>query len=265
MALIKCPECNNDVSTRAGSCPKCGCPLPAEQDRTKQEPPPSHVSPVGQVAQPRRILLLILLGIGGFIVLLMAGGIIVGILVHRPLQATPTNTQHAETPTPVTSSPSSPISTEEEEVPEETAKQLVTERLATPTRHQLWLSSEGVKLAEKDGLLRVNGTSGNYSCRFTPSGLALFGDDNRDTDLPLDFFSGSCKIKFDIPVAARIKKIERTMPPPLGVNQRKILVEFILPPDRSDVARYLLSPSLGATAIFVKNHNQWEMLNYTSY
>lgn len=27
MALIKCPECNNDVSTKATSCPKCGFPL----------------------------------------------------------------------------------------------------------------------------------------------------------------------------------------------------------------------------------------------
>ena len=27
MALIKCPECDNDVSTKATSCPKCGFPL----------------------------------------------------------------------------------------------------------------------------------------------------------------------------------------------------------------------------------------------
>ena len=31
MALIKCPECGNDVSTSAASCPHCGFPLkPAE-------------------------------------------------------------------------------------------------------------------------------------------------------------------------------------------------------------------------------------------
>jgi hypothetical protein len=27
MALIQCPECSNDVSDKATSCPKCGCPL----------------------------------------------------------------------------------------------------------------------------------------------------------------------------------------------------------------------------------------------
>lgn len=29
MALIKCPECNHDVSTLAASCPNCGCPTSA--------------------------------------------------------------------------------------------------------------------------------------------------------------------------------------------------------------------------------------------
>jgi len=27
VALIKCPECNKDVSTLAASCPNCGCPV----------------------------------------------------------------------------------------------------------------------------------------------------------------------------------------------------------------------------------------------
>ena len=27
MALIKCSECGNEVSDRAKSCPKCGCPI----------------------------------------------------------------------------------------------------------------------------------------------------------------------------------------------------------------------------------------------
>jgi len=29
MALIKCPECSNEVSDQAASCPKCGYPLKA--------------------------------------------------------------------------------------------------------------------------------------------------------------------------------------------------------------------------------------------
>jgi len=27
MAMIKCPECNNDVSSKAPSCPNCGNPI----------------------------------------------------------------------------------------------------------------------------------------------------------------------------------------------------------------------------------------------
>ncbi len=28
MALIKCKDCNNDISDSAASCPKCGAPVP---------------------------------------------------------------------------------------------------------------------------------------------------------------------------------------------------------------------------------------------
>lgn len=27
MAIIKCPECQNEVSDKASACPKCGCPI----------------------------------------------------------------------------------------------------------------------------------------------------------------------------------------------------------------------------------------------
>ena len=31
--LIKCPECGKEVSTKAGSCPHCGCPIKEVQDK----------------------------------------------------------------------------------------------------------------------------------------------------------------------------------------------------------------------------------------
>lgn len=31
MALIKCPECNNQISDQADSCPKCGYELKAKR------------------------------------------------------------------------------------------------------------------------------------------------------------------------------------------------------------------------------------------
>jgi hypothetical protein len=33
MALIKCPECNKDVSQMATNCPNCGCPIKKESGK----------------------------------------------------------------------------------------------------------------------------------------------------------------------------------------------------------------------------------------
>ncbi len=32
MALIKCPDCGNEVSDKAPSCVKCGCPLATQNN-----------------------------------------------------------------------------------------------------------------------------------------------------------------------------------------------------------------------------------------
>jgi uncharacterized membrane protein YvbJ len=37
MAMIKCPECGNDVSDKAVSCPKCGCPINNEKEIKEEE------------------------------------------------------------------------------------------------------------------------------------------------------------------------------------------------------------------------------------
>lgn len=37
MALIKCPECGNNVSEYAESCPKCGCPMSVIKNKTIKE------------------------------------------------------------------------------------------------------------------------------------------------------------------------------------------------------------------------------------
>ena len=36
MALIKCPECNHEVSDRAASCPHCGCPISSSVSSSSQ-------------------------------------------------------------------------------------------------------------------------------------------------------------------------------------------------------------------------------------
>ena len=35
MALIKCEECGHEISDRAASCPKCGCPVVKEVECTE--------------------------------------------------------------------------------------------------------------------------------------------------------------------------------------------------------------------------------------
>lgn len=42
MALIKCPECGNQVSDKAASCPNCGCPV---SDTTVQPNPSPYTQP----------------------------------------------------------------------------------------------------------------------------------------------------------------------------------------------------------------------------
>ena len=37
MALIKCPECNRQVSNRAESCPNCGCPISSSKIPTNDD------------------------------------------------------------------------------------------------------------------------------------------------------------------------------------------------------------------------------------
>ena len=45
MALVKCPECGNQVSDRASACPKCGYPFrqqePAQERKKKTPTPPT--------------------------------------------------------------------------------------------------------------------------------------------------------------------------------------------------------------------------------
>ena len=36
MSLLKCPECNNDVSEYAESCPNCRCPINIIKEKQNQ-------------------------------------------------------------------------------------------------------------------------------------------------------------------------------------------------------------------------------------
>lgn len=66
MPLIKCEDCGNLVSERAGSCPHCGCPVPGED------------SELPQAGAKRRVRIVLLLAVA----VLIAGGGILGYLTY---------------------------------------------------------------------------------------------------------------------------------------------------------------------------------------
>ena len=48
MSLIKCPECGNDISDQAASCPRCGYPI---QPDSGVNPTPAHVNDLDALVQ----------------------------------------------------------------------------------------------------------------------------------------------------------------------------------------------------------------------
>lgn len=76
MALINCPECNQEISDQAAKCPKCGYPIKAEQ---RKEAVASAISAVGATAVrvkrkvPWKIVLIVAVAlcvvvVGGFFI-----------------------------------------------------------------------------------------------------------------------------------------------------------------------------------------------------
>ncbi len=43
MAIIRCPECEREVSDEASTCPNCGAPLNKKNDRAMSEMPENHM------------------------------------------------------------------------------------------------------------------------------------------------------------------------------------------------------------------------------
>lgn len=62
MALIKCPECGEEVSEKALACPKCGCPI----NQTESEPQKVVVDNIDQANDhtSRKLLGFLILIIG---------------------------------------------------------------------------------------------------------------------------------------------------------------------------------------------------------
>lgn len=62
MALIKCPECGNEVSDMTEACPKCGCPVSKETILSTEELNPTQeksATSIIQMSKKRRIILLL--------------------------------------------------------------------------------------------------------------------------------------------------------------------------------------------------------------
>lgn len=76
-ALIKCSDCNNDVSRRAASCPKCGAPMAIEEKPIQQKTKPS-ATPKRQQSGGALFLISICTGVIGIFIwpLLIVAGIL---------------------------------------------------------------------------------------------------------------------------------------------------------------------------------------------
>lgn len=57
MALIKCPDCGREVSSRAKSCPQCGCPI-AEETIVPAAPASAPAGKKGESPEERQVILL---------------------------------------------------------------------------------------------------------------------------------------------------------------------------------------------------------------
>lgn len=67
MALTKCSECGHNVSTTAAACPNCGAPTAA----ATPPPIPGVPPPLPVTKSKRKLLWTLLIGVGGFCVLLV--------------------------------------------------------------------------------------------------------------------------------------------------------------------------------------------------
>lgn len=83
MPLLKCPDCNNDVSSNAKSCPHCGCPM---QPESAQPQRPKTAKPKRTQGGGALFIAAICLGVIGLFVWPLL--IVAGILLFCALFAT---------------------------------------------------------------------------------------------------------------------------------------------------------------------------------
>jgi hypothetical protein len=68
MALVKCPECNKEISDLAAACPHCGCPMAGAADKAEEAPPADEertlyvTGPVIFRGRPGKTLIAVLIG-----------------------------------------------------------------------------------------------------------------------------------------------------------------------------------------------------------
>jgi hypothetical protein len=87
MPLVKCPDCGNEVSDRAPSCPKCGAPIGA-----RQAVPPS----AQPVPPPKKKTSILTWGCLTLIVLAVIGGVLSKTTGGNPQPAAPSAEQQKE-------------------------------------------------------------------------------------------------------------------------------------------------------------------------
>lgn len=68
MALVQCPECKQEISDQAQSCPHCGAPRPGVAAPAAPPPPVSQVVPSRAARGAWPIVVVLVLALGAFLV-----------------------------------------------------------------------------------------------------------------------------------------------------------------------------------------------------
>ena len=73
MALIKCPECGNNVSTKAVACPHCGAPIASAGERIAAGAPITTTQLTSKKFKGQRVIAVLMIIIGAVWMSLYAG------------------------------------------------------------------------------------------------------------------------------------------------------------------------------------------------
>lgn len=262
MALINCEECGKSVSTRAGACPHCGCPLPKAPNCGDHAVEMHRATPRRQTPHPKKYYLLLLAGTGAFALVVLLLFLFSHLDEANPPEGKSNNNQRSESDSTKSDSNTTlgNVSPElgKEKVPEEIAMRLLNDYFAKPELYQLAFSDTGFDLAISDGLVVARQNFGT-DYFFTERGLEVFGNENRNISIWMAVFAPK-KFRFTTPITARaIKMTEHPTDQFSGKYETWVTTEYILPQRWEKMAKYIAMRNETTHVEFSRINNEWRI------